>query len=106
MGPFTLSKTGEKFVVTFIDNFSHFVMIELLKKKSDVPAAFARYHKKIEKKFPGQLLHILDIDTKYFYTIISQNRHNVMGIADPTVASPINSNSSIILSSPSSEGDV
>lgn len=62
LGPFTTGIMGEKFVATFIDNFSHFVYIALMKNKSDVAAAFAKYHKATEAKFPGSPLHILRAD--------------------------------------------
>lgn len=41
LGPFTTGQDGEKFVVTFVDNFSNFVNIALMKKKSEVPDWFA-----------------------------------------------------------------
>lgn len=48
-----------------------------------------------------------DIDPKYLYTIVLENRHNVLGVADaPAVASPSNSSCSTDdseLSSPTSE---
>lgn len=62
LGPFTPGKNGEKYVVTFIDNFSKYTCIALLKNKSDVAAAFARYHKNVESKFPGEKLHMLRAD--------------------------------------------
>lgn len=62
MGPFTPGKNGEKFVATFIDNFSNYTTIAILKKKSDVSTAFAKFHKKVEAKFPGEPLHLLRCD--------------------------------------------
>lgn len=62
MGPFTPGPNGEKFVATFVDNYSNFVSIALLKKKSDIADAFAKFHKQTESKFPNQLLHLLRSD--------------------------------------------
>lgn len=62
MGPFTQGKNGEKFVATFIDNFSNYTTIALLKKKSDVATAFAKYHKQVEAKFPNEPLHLIRSD--------------------------------------------
>lgn len=62
LGPFTPGRNGEKYVVTFIDNFSKYTCIALMKNKSDTAAAFARYHKNVESKFPGEKLHMLRAD--------------------------------------------
>lgn len=62
LGPFTPGRNGEKFVVTFVDNFTNFVSIALMKKKSEVAFSLARFHKQTEAKFPGTPLHILRAD--------------------------------------------
>lgn len=62
MGPFTNGLHGEKFVATFIDNYSNYVTIALLKRKCDVAAAFARYHKRLRNRFPDEPVHILRCD--------------------------------------------
>ena len=62
LGPFTEGKDGEKFVATFVDNFTNFVSVTCLKKKGDVADAFAWYHKRVEAKFPEDKLHLLRSD--------------------------------------------
>lgn len=62
MGPFTLGPNGEKFVVTFVDNYTNFVNIGIMRKKSEVAEMFARFHKQTEAKFPGTPLHLLRTD--------------------------------------------
>lgn len=62
LGPFVTTPTGEKFVVVFLDTFSNYVTVNVIKKKSDVAACFARYHKKVEAMFPNEPLHLLRSD--------------------------------------------
>lgn len=62
LGPFTPGHGGEKYVVTFVDNFTNFVNIGLMKRKSEVAEMFARFHKQTEAKFPGTQLHLLRTD--------------------------------------------
>lgn len=62
LGPFITAPTGEKFVVTFLDLFTNFVTIEIIKQKSDVAGAFARFHKRAELMFPGEPLRLLRSD--------------------------------------------
>jgi histone deacetylase 1/2 len=54
-GPAPISVGRHEYYVSFIDDYSKFTWIYLLKKKSDVLAAFTNFQKLVERKFDRKI---------------------------------------------------
>ena len=58
-GPITpASHDGYKYFVSFIDDYSHFACVYLIKQKSDVFATFQKYEKAVTTKFNSKIAHL------------------------------------------------
>ncbi|KAF5820342.1 putative RNA-directed DNA polymerase [Helianthus annuus] len=72
------SKTGYKYYMVLIDNFSHFVWVYPLKYKSDTFPTFAKFHRLIETQFHRKIKTFQcdlggEFDNKAFKTFADQH---------------------------------
>jgi histone deacetylase 1/2 len=57
-GPAQTSISGYKFYVSFIDAYSRFTWVYLLKHKSDVYNVFIQFQKHVERLLDRKIVHV------------------------------------------------
>lgn len=79
---------GAKYFVSFIDDYTHFAMIYVIKKKSDVFKAFQEYEALVTSMFNGNKISKLTIDQGREYLSTEQSKwYKSKGIQiEPTIA--------------------
>lgn len=52
MGPLITSETEDRYIITFIDSYSNFAVIFIIKNRAEAATCFAEYHKNAMARFP------------------------------------------------------
>jgi transposase InsO family protein len=67
IGPLTLARTGEKYVISIIDDYSLFAFCFCVSNKNDVTAVFEKFVNTMKNRFPNQGIAILRSDSASEY---------------------------------------
>jgi transposase InsO family protein len=75
LGPLPRTEKEERYILTFLDNFSNWAVIYVLKERSEVVKCFADYHKKVSAHFPDNPIAEIRCDNAKEYILGDMRRY-------------------------------